>query len=164
MTRFINSSDHSKENRSKRLLRFKSTKSTKTSLRFFAKSLPFNLLLLLDSSLRSVAIAIIGGYQHHLSPRKGYSCSHRIAYGGDSCSEYVKKTLADKSLFESTLLARQRFKECNITYTSLKNRVVESNGSAMVSVGPDTDIIQWIISIIVAILALIFGRNSGCCK
>jgi putative component of membrane protein insertase Oxa1/YidC/SpoIIIJ protein YidD len=126
--------------------------------------MPFNLLSLLDSLLRSVAVAIIGGYQHHLSPRKGYSCSHRIVYGGDSCSEYVKKTLADKSLVEATLLARQRFKECNITYTSSKNRVVESNGSVIVSVGPDTDIIQWIISIIVAIFALIFGRNSGCCK
>ncbi|PSB16409.1 membrane protein insertion efficiency factor YidD [Phormidesmis priestleyi ULC007] len=83
------------------------------------------LLSLLDHSLRSIAISLIGGYQYHLSPRKGYSCAHRVVHGGDSCSEYVKNALADKSLFEATLLARRRFKACSIAYVSSKDQVVK---------------------------------------
>jgi hypothetical protein len=73
---------------------------------------------------------------------------------------YIKNTLADKSLFETTLLARQRFKECNLAYISSKSQNADSNGS----VGFDGDIIQCIVGIIAAIFALIFGRNNGCCK
>lgn len=161
VTRFIDGSYYAPKRRSKGILRFR---STKTGFRFLKKGWPFRLLSPLDSSLRSVTIAIIGVYQRHLSPKKGYSCAHRIVHSGDSCSEYLKNVLADKSLFESTLLARQRFRECNIAYIYSKNRVVESKGSVMGSVGWDGDIIGMIIGIITAILAFIFGRNSGCCK
>jgi putative component of membrane protein insertase Oxa1/YidC/SpoIIIJ protein YidD len=34
------------------------------------------------------AIASLNTYQKYLSPHKGFSCPHRLAYGGDSCSEY----------------------------------------------------------------------------
>ncbi|QKQ74206.1 membrane protein insertion efficiency factor YidD [Nostoc sp. TCL240-02] len=162
VTRFIDGSDYATKRRSKGILRFK---STKTGFCFLKKSWPFRLLSPFDTSLRLVAIAIISVYQRHLSPRKGYSCAHRILHGGDSCSEYVKNVLADKSLFESTLIARQRFRECNIAYISVKNRVVESKGSVMRSVGPDdfiTLIIGIIISIITAILAFIFGKKCDC--
>jgi putative component of membrane protein insertase Oxa1/YidC/SpoIIIJ protein YidD len=118
------------------------------------------LLPLLDRPLRSIAISLIGGYQRHLSPRKGYSCAHRVVHGGNSCSEYIKNALADKSLFETTLLAKQRFKECNLAYISSKSQNAHSNGSA----GFDPDIFQCIMGIVAAILALIFGRNNGCCK
>jgi len=112
-------------------------------------------------------IVIINSYQRHLSPKKGYPCAHRLIYGGDSCSQYVKKTLTDKSLFEATVLAKRRFRECNIAHVSAKKQFIESNNLDMVSVGPDDPIgviIQFIIGIIAAILALIFGRNNGCCK
>ncbi|WP_414517731.1 membrane protein insertion efficiency factor YidD [Nostoc sp. PCC 9305] len=133
VTRFIDNSHYATKRRGKSILRFK---PTKTGFRFIKKGSPFRLLSLLDSSLRSVAIGIIGVYQRHLSPRKGYSCAHRIVYGGDSCSEYVKNALADKSLFESTLLARQRFRECNIAYISSKTRVV---GFKVPVIGPTFD-------------------------
>ncbi len=162
VTQFIDGSHHPKKRRSKGVLYFS---LKKTGLRFHKKGIAFRLLSLLDSLLRSVSIAIIDVYQRYLSPRKGYSCTHRIVHGGESCSEYVKNVLADKSLFESTLLARQRFRDCNTAYISAKNRVVGSKDSVMASVGgPDGDIIGIIISIITAILAFIFGRNSGCCK
>jgi putative component of membrane protein insertase Oxa1/YidC/SpoIIIJ protein YidD len=126
----------------------------------YSKNWTFRKLLsLTDHSLRSIAIFLISGYQRYLSPRKGYSCAHRVAHGGDSCSEYVKNALTDKSLFETTFLARQRFKECNVAYISLKNQFAESKGS----VGPN-DLCEIIAGIVAAILALIFGRNSGCCK
>ena len=155
VTQFIDGSYHSKEKRSRGMLRFK---STKTRFYFPTKRWSFNLLSLLDSSLRSVVIAVIGGYQRHLSPRKGYSCSHRIVYGSASCSEYVKKTLADKSLFEATLLAKQRFRECNIAYTLSKNRVVKSNGSVKGSVGFDGDLISAILTLIAGLVGCL------CCK
>jgi putative component of membrane protein insertase Oxa1/YidC/SpoIIIJ protein YidD len=117
-------------------------------------------LSLLDNSLRLIAISLIGGYQQHLSPRKGYSCAHRVVHGGYSCSEYVKNVLADKSLFETTLLAKRRFKECSIAYTFSKSQVAKYQGT----VGFDGDICGLIVGIVTAIIALIFGRNSGCCK
>jgi putative component of membrane protein insertase Oxa1/YidC/SpoIIIJ protein YidD len=156
---FIDRSYYATKIHNKSLLRFR---STNTGFRFLKKGWSFRLLPPLDSSLRSVAIAIIGVYQRHLSPRKGYSCAHRNVHGGDSCSEYVKNVLTDKSLFESTFLARQRLRECNIAYISSKNRVVESKDSVMGSVGIDGDFIGCIVGIITAFLALIFGKNCGC--
>gem|GEM_PF-5376803 len=144
------------------ILRFR---PAETSFGFSKKGWLFRLLSPLDSSLRSVLMAIIVSYQRYLSPRKGYSCAHRIVHGGDSCSQYVKKTLADKNLFESTLLAKKRFEACNTVYTSSKNRFAESRGSVMASVGPDpTEPIGCIIAIVVAILVWI-SKKSGCsCK
>jgi putative component of membrane protein insertase Oxa1/YidC/SpoIIIJ protein YidD len=162
MTRFIDSSYYSRNNRSKDVLYFK---ATEISSRLSAKKLPLRLLIFLDDSLHSVAIAVIIFYQRHLSPKKGYSCAHRRLHGGDSCSEYVKKALGDKSLFETTLLARQRFKECNIAYTSLKDKAVKSNALDVISVDLDcSDPIAFIFSVVVLILGLILGRNNGCCK
>ena len=84
------------------------------------------LLSILDNSLRSTIISLISGYQRHLSPRKGYSCAHRVVHGGDSCSEYVKNALSDKSLFEATLLARRRFKVCSVAYMYSKDQAIMS--------------------------------------
>jgi putative component of membrane protein insertase Oxa1/YidC/SpoIIIJ protein YidD len=98
----------------------------------FRKVLPF-----FDRSLRSIAVLLIGGYQRHLSPRKGYSCAHRIVHGGESCSEYVKNVLADKSLFEATLLAKRRFKACSTTYMSSKDQFFRYKTP---DVGPPADI------------------------
>jgi putative component of membrane protein insertase Oxa1/YidC/SpoIIIJ protein YidD len=120
-TRFPDGSYSVMKKPSKRVLLFRLTNA---SFRFIRRVGNFRLLSLVDKSLRSVVIALIGGYQRYLSPIKGYSCTHRIVYGGVSCSEYVKNTLTDKSLFESTLLARQRFRACGIAYTSYKSRVI----------------------------------------
>lgn len=152
---------YSMNNRSKDISCFK---STEISFHFPAKKLFLELLLFLDSSLRLVTITVIVFYQRYLSPRKGYSCAHRRLRGGDSCSEYVKKTLGDKSLFETTLLTRRRFRECNAAYIYLKNRSFEPEDLTRVSVGPPPpdDPFSCIIYIIVAILSLIFGKQ--CCN
>jgi putative component of membrane protein insertase Oxa1/YidC/SpoIIIJ protein YidD len=145
LTQFMDSSYSTIESRSKGILRFRS-------------------LSLLDRSLRSVAIATIAAYQRHLSPRKGYSCSHRIVHGGHSCSESIKNTLADKSLFEATLLARKRFRECDIAYMSLKNQPVKSERSIGTSIDFDyTDPIACIFGLVAALIAAFFGKGS-CCK
>ena len=143
--------------RSKGVLIFRRKKSGSY---FFKKTWTFRLPSPLENLLRSASISIIHGYQRHLSPKKGYSCAHRVLHSGDSCSEYVKKTLSDKSFFEVTLLAKQRFKECSVASMSLKSQVTDSK----ISAGPDFDVCGIIVSIVTAILALIFGRNNGCCR
>jgi putative component of membrane protein insertase Oxa1/YidC/SpoIIIJ protein YidD len=123
MTQSTDSSYYARKRQGKGRLRFKAVENDFHLLR---KVGFYRWMSSLDGLLRSVAIAIIGHYQRYLSPRKGYSCAHRITYGGDSCSQYVKKTLADKSLFEATLLARQRFKACSTAYVSSRNQVIRS--------------------------------------
>ncbi len=125
----------------------------------------FRLLSWLDSSLRRVAILFIKKYQHHISPKKGYSCSHRITYGGDSCSQYVKRTLMDTSLFETTLLAKARFEACNDAYRSFGRRETSSKGSLIISAGPNSDpITACIFAIVGLIFAAICGGGKNPCK
>ena len=42
------------------------------------------------SNLRINAIYAIEWYQRVISPRKGFSCAYRVAWGGHSCSGAVK--------------------------------------------------------------------------
>lgn len=51
-----------------------------------------------EAIARSTAIRSINTYQTRISPRKGYSCPHRLLHGGESCSEYVKNLLLEQSL------------------------------------------------------------------
>ncbi len=75
---------------------------------------------LLNLSLNGLAIAAISQYQRHLSPRKGFSCAHRMAYGGESCSQHVKYLIATVGLLEAMALAPQRFRACGQAYRLLK--------------------------------------------
>ena len=40
-------------------------------------------------------------YQVRLSPRKRYGCAHRVAHGGDSCSQAVRRSLLERGLAAS---------------------------------------------------------------
>lgn len=62
--------------------------------------------------LDRVALAAIGGYQRHLSPRKGYACAHRLARGGTGCSGYAKAAISEHGLIRAIPLIRQRFAAC----------------------------------------------------
>lgn len=80
--------------------------------------------LLLDSRLlRAIAIASITGYQKHLSPHKGFSCAHRILYGGDSCSQYIKTAVAQRGLSEAVALSQHRFAACKEAHHILRSQV-----------------------------------------
>ena len=66
-----------------------------------------------DASLpQHIAIALIGGYQKHISPRKGFSCAHRLLHGGESCSQYIKRLIAREGLFAAHRASRERFRTC----------------------------------------------------
>jgi putative component of membrane protein insertase Oxa1/YidC/SpoIIIJ protein YidD len=67
---------------------------------------------LLDSLTRRVSITAITGYQKHLSPHKGFVCAHRILYGGESCSGYIKRVIAQEGLRIALVKSRQQFQAC----------------------------------------------------
>ncbi len=70
---------------------------------------------------KTMAINSIIAYQNLISPRKGFSCPHRLLHGGDSCSDYVKRMLTEQSLTEAVKSSLQRFKNCTNASTILKN-------------------------------------------
>jgi uncharacterized protein len=59
-----------------------------------------------------LALAAIGGYQRHLSPRKGFACAYRVAHGGTGCSGYAKQAIGTHGLIRATPLIRTRFSDC----------------------------------------------------
>ncbi|NJK77444.1 MAG: membrane protein insertion efficiency factor YidD [Microcoleus sp. SU_5_6] len=75
-----------------------------------------------DAAIRQLAIASIGGYQKHISPKKGFACAHRVLYGGESCSQYIKSAIAKFGLFEAVKASRRRFAACKQANQILKAR------------------------------------------
>ncbi|MEH2149235.1 membrane protein insertion efficiency factor YidD [Nostoc sp.] len=67
---------------------------------------------LFDSFTRQVSTAAITGYQKHISPHKGFACAHRILYGGESCSQYIKRVVAKEGLKAAFVNSRERFQAC----------------------------------------------------
>jgi putative component of membrane protein insertase Oxa1/YidC/SpoIIIJ protein YidD len=62
--------------------------------------------------LSRAALAAIGGYQRHISPRKGYACAYRVAHGGTGCSGFAKHAIRDYGLIRAIPLIRARFSAC----------------------------------------------------
>jgi putative component of membrane protein insertase Oxa1/YidC/SpoIIIJ protein YidD len=62
--------------------------------------------------LQSGALALIGAYQRHLSPRKGYVCALRACTGGRSCSRYGARAIARAGVWSGTRLLWRRFGAC----------------------------------------------------
>lgn len=67
------------------------------------------------------AIASLNVYQKYLSPRKGFACPHRVLYGDESCSAYVKRVLINQDLRTALQLAPQRFQSCKIAAQTLQH-------------------------------------------
>ncbi|MGB7444313.1 MAG: membrane protein insertion efficiency factor YidD [Coleofasciculaceae cyanobacterium] len=80
----------------------------------------------IESFATQTAIASLKTYQKHLSPRKGFSCPHRLLYGGESCSDYVKRTLlSEQKLSAAIKMAPQRFKACKFAAQTLQTSKAE---------------------------------------
>ena len=56
--------------------------------------------------------AAIRGYQRRLSPRKGYTCAHLVAHGGQSCSAAVRGIVARRGVVRGALPTAARFLAC----------------------------------------------------
>jgi hypothetical protein len=75
-----------------------------------------------DKAFCESSANLISYYQRHLSHRKGYVCAHRIAYGGASCSEYIRGLfLSGIPPIKVARLSRQRFVACKDANLSLKS-------------------------------------------
>ncbi|MBE9169832.1 membrane protein insertion efficiency factor YidD [Pleurocapsales cyanobacterium LEGE 06147] len=76
----------------------------------------------MESFASRVALVSLNSYQKHLSPRKGFSCPHRLLYGSESCSDYVKDILINHDLKTAIQMAPQRFKSCKIAAQTLQTQ------------------------------------------
>ncbi len=65
-----------------------------------------------NSLTRQVGIAAITGYQKHISPHKGFACAHRVLHGGESCSQYFKRVIAQDGFRAALTQSRERFQAC----------------------------------------------------
>ncbi|OCQ97020.1 hypothetical protein BCD64_15650 [Nostoc sp. MBR 210] len=81
---------------------------------------------LLDSFTRQVSVSVITGYQKHISPHKGFACAHRILYGGESCSQYIKRVIAQEGLRMAFIKSRQRFQDCKQANLILRSQLDDS--------------------------------------
>jgi len=60
----------------------------------------------------AVVDRLVQAYQRHLSPRKGWSCAHRVAHGGTSCSAEVRELVARRGVMRSAIPTVARFVAC----------------------------------------------------
>lgn len=58
------------------------------------------------------SLALIDGYQRHISPRKGFCCAYRVRHGGPGCSGFAKRAIAELGLWRALPQIRQRFADC----------------------------------------------------
>jgi putative component of membrane protein insertase Oxa1/YidC/SpoIIIJ protein YidD len=65
------------------------------------------------------AAGLITAYQKYLSPLKGFSCAHRVLHCGESCSQYVKRTILERGLSDAWPESRQRFRDCRSAYLTI---------------------------------------------
>jgi putative component of membrane protein insertase Oxa1/YidC/SpoIIIJ protein YidD len=73
-----------------------------------------------DAVAKTMAILSINSYKKYISPKKGFSCPHRLLYGGESCSHHVKRLLTEQSLASAMQSSIQRFKDCTAASQTLK--------------------------------------------
>ncbi|HIK06428.1 MAG TPA: membrane protein insertion efficiency factor YidD [Trichormus sp. M33_DOE_039] len=88
---------------------------------------------LFDSWSRNLSTVAITGYQKYLSPHKGFSCAHRVLYGGESCSQYIKRVIAQEGLSVALLKSRQRFQDCKQANLLLRSPTAGRSPSRRVS-------------------------------
>jgi putative component of membrane protein insertase Oxa1/YidC/SpoIIIJ protein YidD len=77
--------------------------------------------LLIPNPFRYGAVLAINAYQRYVSPYKGFTCAHRYLYKGDSCSQYIKRLVAEASLEDAWIATKVRFQECREANIILKN-------------------------------------------
>lgn len=65
-----------------------------------------------DAVAKTMAIRSINSYKKYISPKEGFSCPHQLLYGGESCSDHVKRLLTEQSMGSAMQSSIQRFKDC----------------------------------------------------
>lgn len=65
-----------------------------------------------EINLKYIAVFFINLYQKYVSPYKGFRCAYASIYGGDSCSQAVKKILLDEGVVKGFYSSQSRFRNC----------------------------------------------------
>lgn len=73
-----------------------------------------------EAEVVQIAIASIQTYKQYISPHKGYACAHRLLYGGESCSDYVKQSLRSERLEDALKQSFRRFQACRTASETLR--------------------------------------------
>ncbi|MEH2348108.1 MAG: membrane protein insertion efficiency factor YidD [Nostoc sp.] len=81
---------------------------------------------------KTMAIESITAYQKYISPSKGFSCSHRLLHGGDSCSNHVKRMLSEQKLHEALQSSIKRFQDCGAASRTLISSKARANFGCIV--------------------------------
>jgi putative component of membrane protein insertase Oxa1/YidC/SpoIIIJ protein YidD len=79
------------------------------------------------SFTRQVGVAAITGYQRYISPHKGFACAYRVLHGGESCSQYFKRVIAEDGFRAAVSLSRQRFHACKQANHILRSHKAQSH-------------------------------------
>lgn len=65
-------------------------------------------------SMSPLASWLIGLYQRHLSPRKGFRCAYRARHPTrSSCSQFGKRAIERLGVLTGVQLLRRRFRRCD---------------------------------------------------
>lgn len=73
-----------------------------------------------DSLARLLAVSSIDAYKTYISPKKGFSCAHRMLHGDESCSDYVRRMFSSENFMAAVQLSRSRFQNCVAANKTLK--------------------------------------------
>jgi putative component of membrane protein insertase Oxa1/YidC/SpoIIIJ protein YidD len=74
------------------------------------------------SVARTLLLAAIRGYKRHVSPRKGFSCAHRVHLGGCSCSTLGLRAVSRYGAWRGLGVLRLRLQECHRVALALRPR------------------------------------------
>lgn len=66
--------------------------------------------------LARLSLRAIRGYQHYLSPHKGFCCAYRCATGRDGCSAHGYRVIERFGLIAGLALLRRRLRLCGETH------------------------------------------------
>jgi putative component of membrane protein insertase Oxa1/YidC/SpoIIIJ protein YidD len=66
--------------------------------------------------MKAILLAAIRFYRRHISPRKGFSCAHRVHRGGPSCSTYGYRAVQRHGALIGLALIRRRLTRCGDVY------------------------------------------------
>ncbi len=91
----------------------------------------------LDVALGRLAVLAILAYQRYLSPLKGFRCAHRARHGGESCSEFARRTFAADGVLAGLLALGPRFRACAQASRALRaERLLRRVGDAELDASP----------------------------
>jgi putative component of membrane protein insertase Oxa1/YidC/SpoIIIJ protein YidD len=87
--------------------------------------------------MKTFLLLAIRLYQRHISPRKGYSCAHRVYLGGEGCSGHGYRVISRYGVIRGLALLRRRVNACGAIYSARQGRLHSQAGFFDISLPTD---------------------------